>query len=147
MSTSLVPVSACSSSAFAITSRMAWQTSQPSRIFSMFRSNSRDSVFFNIVILDSGCPIKSPDKERVARSLRLSDSGAFLVQFRYVPACRPVSNPTGAESVHGFSQQGVISRLVSLSLASEPGEDIRVDANGQGLFDRPVELSDDCFAP
>ena len=49
--------------------------------------------------------------------------------------------------MHGFAEEGVDAGLVAGAGALEPGQDVGVEAEGDGAFDGTVELSDDSLAP
>jgi len=44
--------------------------------------------------------------------------------------------------LHGLAEEGIDAGLVAGAGALEPGEDVGVDANGDGAFDGAVELAD-----
>lgn len=48
--------------------------------------------------------------------------------------------------MHGLAKEGVDAGLVAWAGALEPGEDVGVEAEGDGAFDGAVEFADDGFA-
>ena len=49
--------------------------------------------------------------------------------------------------MHGLAEEGVDAGLVAGAGALDPGEDVGVEADGDGAFDGPVEFADDGLAP
>jgi hypothetical protein len=52
----------------------------------------------------------------------------------------------GAAAVHGLAEEGVDAGLVAGAGALEPGEDVGVEADGDGAFDGAIEFADDGLA-
>ena len=48
--------------------------------------------------------------------------------------------------MHGLAEEGVDAGLVTGARALEPGEDVGVEANGDGTLDGAVEFADDSLA-
>ncbi len=53
----------------------------------------------------------------------------------------------GAGTVHSLAEEGVDAGLVAGAGALEPGEDVGIEADGDGAFDGAVEFADDGLAP
>ena len=51
------------------------------------------------------------------------------------------------EMEHGVAQEPVCFGLITAAIGFEPVDDVGIQAHGDWLFDRPVELADFCAAP